>query len=68
MHFAEIKWTKVSEEWFIHKIIIDAEVEGVLARLGWCLVTDPVQALADDLNRLVVCGCGLAFVAGLYHD
>ena len=68
MHFAEIKWAKVSEEWLIHKIVINTEVEGVLARLRWCLVTDPVQALANDFNWLVVRGCGLALVAGLYHD
>ena len=68
MHFAEVKRAKVSEEGFIHKIIINAEVEGVLSRLRWRLVADPVEALVYDFHRLVIRSCALAFVTGLDHD
>ena len=56
MHFSEIKWAKVSEEWLIHKIVVDTEVEGVLPRFRRGLVTDPVQSLANDFYGLVVRG------------
>ena len=54
MDLAEVKGTKVSKERLVHKVVINAEVEGVLPRLGWVLVTDPVESAGDDLHRLIV--------------
>ena len=42
MHLAEVKWSKISKERLVNEIIINAEVESVLARLRWVLVTNPV--------------------------
>jgi hypothetical protein len=58
VNFPEIKRTKISEERLVNQVVVDAEVEGVLARLGWGLVTDPVQTIGDDLNRLIFCRAG----------
>lgn len=54
MDLAEVKGTKVSKERLIHEVVVNAEVEGVLPRLGWVLVTDPVESTRDDLHRLIV--------------
>ena len=60
MDLAEIERAKVSEERLIHQVVINAEVEGVLPTLGWRLVTDPVEALGDDLDGLVLVGARVA--------
>lgn len=31
MNFSKVKWTKISEVWFINQVVVDAEVESVLA-------------------------------------
>ena len=68
MHLAEIKWSKISEEGLVNKIVIDAEVESVLARLRRVLVTDPVESTRNDFNGMVSVSVSLAsaFVR-LYH-
>ena len=53
MYFTKIEWSKVSEERLVDQVVIDAEIEGMLARLRRILVTNPVQALRDDLDWLV---------------
>ena len=53
VHLAQIEGSKVSEERLVDQVVIDAEIEGMLARLRRILVTDPVQALRDDLDWLV---------------
>ena len=53
VHFTQIKGSKVSEERLVDQVVIDAEIEGMLARLRRILVTDPVEALRDDLDWLV---------------
>ena len=53
VHLSQIEGTKVSKEWRVDEVIVDAEVESMLTRLGWILVTDPVQASRDNFNRLV---------------
>ena len=42
VNFSEIKRTKICEIRLVNQVVINAEVEGVLAGLGWVLVTDPV--------------------------
>jgi len=42
VNFSEIKGTKICEIRLVNQVVINAEVEGVLAGLGWVLVTDPV--------------------------
>ena len=53
VHLAQVERAKVSEKRLVNKVVVDAEVEGVLPRLGWVLVADPVQSPRDDLHRLV---------------
>ena len=53
VHLAQIERSKVSEERLVDQVVIDAEIEGMLARLRRILVTNPVQALRDDLDWLV---------------
>jgi len=48
VNFAEIEWTKIGEEWLINEIVVNAEIECMLARLGWGLVADPVEAPGDN--------------------
>lgn len=31
MNFSKVKWTEIGEVWFVNQIVVDAEVEGVLA-------------------------------------
>ena len=57
MDFTKIEWAKISEEWLVHKVVVDAKVEGVRSRLGWILVRYPVQPLWYNLNRFVVTVC-----------
>ena len=54
MHFTEIKWPEVCEEWFVDEIVVNAEVEGVLTGLWRGLITDPVESLANDLDGLII--------------
>ena len=57
MDLAEIKRTKVGKERFIYQIIVDAEVESVLAGLWWVLIADPIETSRDNLDGLIsVCG------------
>ena len=65
MHFTEIEWPEVCEEWFVDEIVVNAEVEGVLTGFWWGLITDPVETLANDLDGLIV-GSVLALLR-LYH-
>ena len=53
MNLAQVERAKVSEEGFVDKVIVDAEVEGVLPRLGRVLVTDPVQSAGNYFHRLI---------------
>ena len=53
MNFSKVKWTEIGEVWFVNQIVVDAEVEGVLARFWWVGITDPVQAALDDFNGLI---------------
>ena len=53
MDLAEIEWTKISEVRLVDQVIIDAEVEGVLARLGRISIADPVETSRNDLDWLV---------------
>ena len=53
MDLAKIKRTKVRKERFIYQIIVDAEVESVLAGLWRILITDPIETSGDDLNGLI---------------
>ena len=69
MDFTQVKGAKVSEEWLVDKVVIDAEVEGVLSRLGWVLVTDPIESAWDDLDWLIVVATttrGCVLVASLH--
>jgi len=53
VHLAQIQRTKVSEEWLVYQIIVNAKVKRMLARLGRVLVTDPVQSARNNFNWLV---------------
>jgi len=68
--FTQVERAEVSEEWLIHEVVIDAEVESVLARLRRVLVADPVKAPRDDLDGLVRVCVTLtrsSFSLGLHH-
>ena len=71
MNLAEVKRAKVSEERLVNQVIVNAEIEGVLARLGRVLITDPIQTPWNDLNGLVRVASSLAlstsFRIWLYH-
>jgi hypothetical protein len=54
MNFAEIKWPEVSKKRLIHQVVIDAEVKGVLARLRWRFVTNPVKTIRDNFDWLIL--------------
>ena len=71
MHFAEVKRAKICKIRLVNQIVVNAEVKGVLAGLGWVLITDPVQATGDDFDRLVrlaLRSLGPCFASRLYHD
>ena len=53
MDFAQIEGTEVRKKRLVHQVIIDAEVERVLARLRRVLVADPVETTWNDFDRLV---------------
>lgn len=53
MDLAEIEWTKISEVRLVDQIIIDAEVEGVLAGFRRIGIADPVEASRNDLDWLI---------------
>ena len=53
MDLAEIKGAEISKEGLIDQVVVDAEIEGVLAGFWRVLITDPVEAARDDLNGLV---------------
>ena len=53
MDLAEIEWTKISEVRLVDQVIIDAEVEGVLAGFGRISIADPVEASRNDLDWLI---------------
>ena len=53
MYLPKIQGAEVCEEGLINQIIIDAEVESVLARLWWVLITDPIETSGNDLNGLI---------------
>ena len=42
VHLSKIKWTEICKKRLVDEIVIDAEIEGVLSRFRWILVTDPV--------------------------
>jgi hypothetical protein len=56
VHLSQVKGTEVSEEGLVNQVIIDTEVECVLARLGGILVTDPEQARRNNFDWLVFRG------------
>lgn len=66
MHFSEIERAEVSKKRFVHQVVVYTEVEGVLARFGRGFVTDPVETLRDDLNRLVLCGVAVTARTRIY--
>ena len=43
MHLSQVKGTKVSEEGLVDQVVINTEVECVLARLRGILVTNPEE-------------------------
>ena len=48
VNFAKIEWSEIGEKWLVNEIVVNAEIECVLARLGWVLVADPVEAPWDN--------------------
>lgn len=38
MDLSKIKGAKISEEWLVNKVIVNAEVEGMVLGLGWVSV------------------------------
>jgi hypothetical protein len=62
MDFSKVKWSEVGEEGFVDEIIINAEVEGVGARLGRVFVRNPIESAWNYFDRFVVRLSGL-FVA-----
>ena len=67
VHLAQVERTKVCEEGLVDKIVVDAEVEGMLPRLWRVLVTDPVQSAWDDFDRLVGVGVALTSCATCFR-
>ncbi len=53
MHLAQVEGSEIRKKRLIHQVIIDAEVEGVLARLRWILVANPIKTTGDDLDWLI---------------
>lgn len=71
MHLAQVKGSEIRKKRLIHQVIIDAEVERVLARLRWILVANPIETTRNDLDRLIAVtfsgSRGSSFRSGLYH-
>ena len=42
VHFTKVKRSEVCKERLINEVIVNTEVKGVLPRLWWSLVTDPI--------------------------
>jgi hypothetical protein len=38
VNFTQIKGTKVCEEWLVHEIIVNAEIESMRSGLGWVFI------------------------------
>ena len=53
MDLAEIEWTKISEVRLVDQVIIDAEVERVLAGFGRISIADPVEASWNNFDWLI---------------
>ena len=53
MDLAEVERAKIGEVRLVDQVIVDAEVEGVLARLRRISIADPVEASWNDLDWLV---------------
>ncbi len=54
MNLPKIKWAEISKERLIHEVVVDAEVECMLSRLRWCLVTYPIKPSWNDFDWLVL--------------
>jgi hypothetical protein len=54
VHLAKVERPEIGEERFIDQVIINAEIEGMRARLGWVLIRDPVEAIRYYLKGLVI--------------
>ncbi len=70
MNFTQVKGAEICEEWLVDQVVVNAEIEGMLARLGWVLITDPVKAPWDNFHRCVRVGVALTrsrFVVRLHH-
>jgi len=50
--FTEIQRTKISKEWFVNKLVIDVEEEGIRMVLGGLFIGDPEELILDDLDGL----------------
>ena len=53
VNLTKVQWAEVRKKGLIDEIVVDAKVKGVLARLGWVLIANPVKTTRDDLNWLV---------------
>jgi len=71
VNFSEVERAKICEERLIDQVVVNAEVEGMLAGLGWVLITDPVEPPWDDLYGCVGVRVALSrsssFVVWLHH-
>lgn len=71
MHLAKVKRSEIRKKRLIHQVIIDTEVERVLARLWWILVANPIETTWDNLDWLICVtfsrSRGSSFRIGLYH-
>jgi hypothetical protein len=54
VHLAKVERPEIGEERFIDQVIINAEIEGMRARLWWVLIRDPVEAIRYYLKGLVI--------------
>ena len=61
----QVKWAKIRKKWLVNQVVVNAEVEGVLAGFGRVLVADPVEAAWDDLDWLIRVSVALASPSSL---
>lgn len=54
MHLAKVERAEIGEERLIDEVVVNAEIEGMRARLGRVLIRDPVEAIRYYLKGLVI--------------